>query len=112
MSFEDIRINENDIIKEKNLVKKRISLLFNKKFNKKTDKKVNEFLMDLKNELIRFNYFIIDAYKKDRNNFYYFYNYYYLYKLKDERKSDRNDLIKKYFGLKGFRMLINKLIFF
>ena len=112
ISFDEIEVNEKDIVKEENLINKKISLLFKQKINKKTDKKTYEFFMKLKNEVIRFNYFIIDAYKRDKNNFYNFYNYYYLYKLKEDLKSDRNDLLKKFFGLHGFKMMINNLKFF
>ena len=112
ISFDEIEINDTDIIKEKSLVKNRISLLFKEKINEKTDKKTYEKLMNLKDEIIKFNYFVIGAYKKDKNNFYNFYNYYYLYKLKEDLKSDRNDLLKKYFGLYGFKKIINNLEYF
>ena len=112
INFDDIKINENDIIKEENLVNKKISLLFKGKINKKIDQRTYDMLMNLKKEIIKFNHFVIEKYKKNKNNFYTFYNYYYLYKLKDDLKIDRNDLIKKFFGLNSFKMIINNLKIF
>ena len=112
INFDEININEKEIKNEENSVQKKISSFFKGKINKKTDKKTYELLMNLKNEMIKFNYFIIDNYKNDKNNFYNFYNYYYLYKLKEDLKSDKNDLLKKYFGLRGFKTIIRNLKYF
>ena len=112
LNLDEIQIKEKDIISQENSVCKNIYFLFKDKTNKNTDKRTKEKFTNFKNEIIKFNYFIIDTYKKDKNNFYNFYNYYYLYKLKDELKTDKNDLLKKYFALRGFKTIIKNLKFF
>ena len=112
LNLDEIQIKEKDIISQENSVCKNIYFLFIDKTNKNTDKRTKEKFTNFKNEIIKFNYFIIDTYKKDKNNFYNFYNYYYLYKLKDELKTDKNDLLKKYFALRGFKTIIKNLKFF
>ena len=108
-SFDELKFNEEDILKEEKAVSKRISLIFNNELNKSIDKRI---LQKLKNELIEFNYFIIDSYRNDKNNFYHFFNYYYCFILKEDLKSKENDLLKGFFGLYGFKKLIHNLQFF
>lgn len=105
-SFDKLKFNEENLLKEEKSIPIRASLLFNSKSNKNIDKKILE---KLKNEIMNFNYFIIDSYRKENNNFYNFFNYYYCFKLKEDLKSKENDLLKNYFGLYGFKKMIQNL---
>ena len=107
-SFEKEKINENDITKAEIAIREKSPLLFEDYLNKKLNVNINE----AKNEILRFQSYVIDKYKKEKNNFYNIYNFVYIFKLKDLLKSDENDLLKPFFTCYSFKMFIKKLKFF
>ena len=62
IDLDQIKINEEELIKAENSVKIKISPLFNGKF----DEKINEKIKKYKDEIIRFNYFIINSYRNEK----------------------------------------------
>ena len=87
-------------------MKKKISLLSNEKLDEKSYEKSKKYI----NEILQFNYFVIDSYRNDKNNFYKFFNFYYLFILEEDLKiQEKNILLKEFFGLHGFKTIINDL---
>ena len=109
INFEQLKINEEDLIKEENSVTNKISLLFKSFLDNKENEKLYDTIKKIEDELIKFNIFIINSYRKEKNNFYNFFNFYYLFILKEDFKNTENNLLKKFFGLSGFKTLINDL---
>ena len=107
-SFENLKMNENDITQAEITVRGKTSLLFKNYMNEKLVKKINE----KKNEIVRFKLYIIDKYKNENNNFYNIYNFCYIFKLGALLKSDKNDLLKIFFAYNGFKMMIKKFNYF
>ena len=106
INLEQIEIKEEELIKSENLVKIKISQLFNGQFDEKTC----EILKKYEEEIIKFNYFIINSYRNEKNNFYKYFNYYYLFRLEEDLKNrEENNLFKLFFGFYGFKTLIYDL---
>lgn len=95
--------------KEENEVKSKINVLFSKYLNVQLDDRSYEKVEKFKEEIIEFNYFVIDLYRSNKNNFYNYFNYYYLFRLKDDLKNKDNNMLKKFFGIYGFKRIINDL---
>ena len=108
----EIKINEEELINERNSVQKKISLIFDKYLDKKLGNNPNTIIKKSRDEIIKFNYYVINSYRKDKSNFYYYFNYYYLFRLKEDLKNKDNNLIKKFFGLYGFKTIINHLKYY
>ena len=107
-SFENLKMNKNDITQAEITVRGKTSLLFKNYMNEKLVKKINE----KKNEIVRFKLYIIDKYKNENNNFYNIYNFCYIFKLGALLKSDKNDLLNIFFAHNGFKMMIKKFNYF
>ena len=41
---------------------------------------------------MKFNDFVIDSYRNDKNNFYHYFNFYYLFRVKEDLKNRDNNL--------------------
>ena len=106
IDLDQIKINEEELIEAENSVKnKRFQI-----FNEKLDEKACEKLKKYEEEIMNFNYFIINSYRNEKNNFYKFFNFYYLFVLKkDLKKRENNNLLKLFFGLHGFKTIIYDL---
>ena len=112
ISLEEIKIKEQELINERNSVQNKISSQFSKYLNEQLDNNSKKIIMKSIDEIIKFNYYVINSYRRDKNNFYNYFNYYYLYRLKEDLKNKENNLIKKFFGFHGFKKLINDLKYF
>ena len=110
--LDEIKINEEELINERNSVQKKISSIFDKFLDKKLDNNSNKIIKKSIDELIKFNYYVINSYRKDKSNFYNYFNYYYLFRLKEDLKNKSNYLIKKFLGLHGFKTIINDLKYY
>ena len=110
--LDEIKINEEELINERNSVQKKISSIFDKFLDKKLDNNSNKTIKKSIDELIKFNYYVINSYRKDKSNFYNYFNYYYLFRLKEDLKNKSNYLIKKFLGLHGFKTIINDLKYY
>lgn len=109
INLDEIRISEEELYKEENSVKAKISALFNKYSNEQLDHESYEKIENFKEEIIEFNYFVIDTYRINKNNFYNYFNFYYLFRLKDDLKTKDNNMLKKFFCIYGFKKIINDL---
>ena len=112
INLDEIKINEEELINERNSVQKKISSIFDKYLEQKLDNNSNKIIKKSIDELIKFNYYVINSYKKGKSNFYNYFNYYYLFRLKEDLKNKSNNLIKKFFGLHGFKTIINDIKYY
>ena len=95
INFEDIKIDNEDIVKAIIIIKQNISSLYREYFSK--NKNIDENLY--KNEIIRFAWSILRGYKREKNNFFNIYNFFNIFKLKELIKLDKNNLLKYFFLL-------------
>jgi len=109
INLEETKISEEELNKEENLIKAKISSLFNKYSNEQLAHKSSEKIENFKEEIIEFNYFIINTYRINKNNFYNYFNFYYLFRLKNDLKNKDNNMLKQFFGIYGFKKIINDL---
>ena len=65
--------------------------------------------MKYKEDIIKFNLYIIAKYKNEKYNFYNVYNVYYLF-MQEKIKS--NEMVKKFFSHYGFKIIVKALKFF
>ena len=105
IKLEELNSAEDIIDKKINLIKKEFSSLINEKSDEKTIQKIKKY----ENEIIKFNQFIFNSYQKEKNNFYTYFNYYYLFFLKTDLKSKDDNIFKKFFSKQGFKILVNDL---
>ena len=109
INLDEKKISEEELAKEENEVKSKINVLFSKYLNVQLDDRSYEKVEKFKEEIIEFNYFVIDLYRSNKNNFYNYFNYYYLFRLKDDLKNKNKNMLKKFFGIYGFKRIINDL---
>ena len=105
INLDQIKINEDELNDAENSVKIKISKLFNGKLDEKAFEKLKVY----EEEMIKFNYFIIDSYRNEKNNFYKYFNYYYLFRLKEDLKNRENNLLKLFFGFHALKTIIYDL---
>ena len=117
ISLKEIEISDKDIINSEKAIDKNMDDLF--KFTSQVianDQKIelqkqNE-IVNLKNQLKNFNYFVIEQYKNNKYNFYNFFNFYYLFKLKDDIKNGKNDLLRMFFSIHSYKKLAHKILYY
>ena len=112
INLDEIKIGEEKLIEEENSIRGKISSLFNKNLEENPDEESNEIIKKSIEEIIKFNYYVINSYRRDKNNFYKYFNYYYLFRLKEDLKNDEDNLVKKFFGFHGFKIIVNDLKIF
>jgi len=103
--FSKIKIKEEELNKKENLIKVKISSLF----RETDDVQSNNTIKRAKYEVMKFNYFVINSYRRESNDFFNYFNYYYLFKLSDDLINKKDNILIKFFGLHGFRTIINDL---
>lgn len=108
INFEDIKIDNEDIAKAIIIIKQNISSLYREYFSK--NKNIDENLY--KNEIIRFAWFILRRFKREKNNFFNIYNFFYIFKLKELIKLDKNNLLKNFFLINGFKIISKNTKYF
>ena len=112
IDLEKLKIKEKDLIKEEKEVKDKISSLFQRFLENKEYEDSYESIKKTKDEILKFNVYVINSYRIEKNNFYKFFNFYYHFRLKEDLKNNYNesiDILKKFFGMYGFKMLIKDL---
>jgi hypothetical protein len=108
INFEDIKIDNEDITKAIIIIKQNISSLYREYFSE--NKNIDENLY--KNEIIRFAWFILRKYKREKNNFFNIYDFFYIFKLKELIKLDKNNLLKNFFLINGFKIISKNTKYF
>ena len=103
-----IKIKENEVEQAEIAVKEKKSILFENDLNEELKTSINE----AKDEILKFQSYIIDKYKIDKNNFYNICNFLYVFRFKELLKSDENDLLKQFFTLHIFQESIKRLKIF
>ena len=110
INLKEKEINDDEVIKIEKSIEMSLQLMFKQITKKKNkganNKQKNEILNKIMNELERFNYFIIDSYKSDKYNFTNFFNFYYLFKIKDELKYKKNDILLLFFIFKDLNIYV------
>ena len=107
-SLEEIKINVNILNEIESSIEERVDLLL-KDLKTKLNAKIYEKLMKYKEDIIKFNLYIIAKYKNEKNNFYNVYNVYYLF-MQEKIKS--NEMVKNFFSHYGFQIIVKALKFF
>ena len=107
-SLEEIKINVNILNEIESSIEERVDLLL-KDLKTKLNAKIYEKLMKYKEDIIKFNLYIIAKYKNEKNNFYNVYNVYYLF-MQEKIKS--NEMVKNFFSHYGFKIIVKALKFF
>ena len=107
-SLEEIKINVNILNEIESSIEERVDLLL-KDLKTKLNAKIYEKLMKYKEDIIKFNLYIIAKYKNEKNNFYNVYNVYYLF-MQEKIKS--NEMVKNFFSYYGFKIIVKALKFF
>ena len=107
-SLEEIKINENVLNGVESSIEERVDLLF-KDLKTKFNVKIYEKSKKCKEDIIKFNLYIIAKYKNEKNNFYNVYNVYYLF-MQEKIKS--NEIVKNFFSHYGFKTTVKSLKFF